>query len=65
MRAMYNRESKNMWIVYDDGSTEEVGQADTVRETYVLLDAAGFMRMGDWLLVASGSPLRVARIQRK
>lgn len=65
MKAMYNRESKNVWIVHDDGSTEDLGQAQTHLEAYDLLGTAGFMRTSDWRLAAGRSPLREAEILRK
>lgn len=58
MRAMYDRESKCVWLVHDDMSSEQLGTADTRLEAYNLAASVGFTRMGDWMLVDNGSPLR-------
>lgn len=60
---MYNRETKNLWLVHDDASTEQLGTASTEMVAYDLLASAGFMRMSDWLLVADGAPFRAVEVR--
>lgn len=63
MKAMYNRESKNVWLVHDDDQTEQLGTAETALQAYDMIGLAGFMRVTDWRLVCDGSQLREVEIR--
>jgi hypothetical protein len=60
---MYNRESNKVWIVHDDKTTEQLGEASSSMNAYDLLAVSGFMRETDWRLVAAGSPLRETQVR--
>lgn len=50
MKAMYNRETKNLWIQHDDGSVDELGTAATKLIAYDKVAEAGYIRSTDWRL---------------
>lgn len=60
---MYNRDTKNLWIEHDDGSTEHLGAAATSVAAYNMIGMAGYLRVTDWGLCAGKSPLREAQIR--
>ena len=60
--ATFNRETGVMWLTLADGSTRRVGTARRDTEAGAVLAALGAVRTSDWMLVASGSPMRQARV---
>ena len=60
--ATFNRETGAMWLTLADGTTRQVGTARRATEAGAVLAALGAVRHSDWTLVASGSPMRQARI---
>ncbi|RGP46539.1 hypothetical protein AWH04_04030 [Rhodococcus erythropolis] len=58
MKAMYNRETKNLWIQHDDGSVDELGTAATKLIAYDKVAEAGYARSTDWRLCGDGMPFR-------
>lgn len=63
MKAMYNRDTKNVWIEHDDGSVQQLGTAQTKLDAYDKIGESGYVRFTDWRLSASGSPYREAEIR--
>jgi hypothetical protein len=60
--AVFNRESAAMWLELADGTTRRVGTAADWSAAGAVLARLGAVRTSDWMLVASGSPMRSAHI---
>jgi hypothetical protein len=60
--ATFNRETGAMWLTLADGTTRRVADARRDTEAGAVLAGLGAVRTSDWMLVASGSPMRSAHI---
>lgn len=58
MKAMWDRQTKYVWIKHDDGKTEQLGTAKSEVEAYDMVALAGFARYSNFLLSIAGSPFR-------
>ena len=62
--ATFNRVTGAMWLTYPDGRIANLATDVTGhRDAAVVLAGLGAVRLGDWMLVASKSPLRQASVE--
>lgn len=63
--AFFNRTSGVMWMEYADGRLVHLAREGvcTPHAAATVLAEIGAVRLSDWLLVASGAPMRQARVE--